>query len=233
MGSELETVVPEVLGLDKWTTFYEQSVRPLLKAKRVEVERLGPSELYPMRQFSTLPPGLIPQGQTRSLIEEARNRLASEISKNPHPWDSQRRGRLLATLFVSLASTNRLSPDDEEVRQKFYLTCLAKHRPLALEQASIWWAQGYDVQDGENRAFVPRPAELIRLADIAAERLEDQLDSIDEILAARPADDHPDNIVRIADPAWTVAQIEAWERSDERQRQQRRSMRGPGRGSFV
>ena len=111
-----------------------------------------------------------------------RDRLSRELSPNT---DEQRvrRAKVVATLFLVLQS-DRVTEDEAKVRMAFWLRILADRPAMAIETAADWWTGRKYLVDGENRAFAPRPAELLRLADEAIEQFQFKLAAIEQVLSA-------------------------------------------------
>lgn len=93
---------------------------------------------------------------------------------------------MLATLYASLGSEH-VSERAADLRAQFWLRLLRDRFPIEIERGAELWAVGHDERPGENRAMVPRPAELIRMADIARKAILADIDTIDAVLGAEVA----------------------------------------------
>jgi hypothetical protein len=114
-----------------------------------------------------------------------RDRLSKELSPAPNTEGEQqaRRATVLATLFAVLPS-DTVTDQQADIRVNFWLQLISDRAAIEIETAAVWWAGAKYVEEGENRSFAPRPAGLLRLADIAREKFMHELANIERVLKA-------------------------------------------------
>lgn len=121
---------------------------------------------------------------TSAQIREIENYLAacrSQITVGPD--DRQAKARALLMLFSVLAS--EALPDQlAEARQAAYLDALEPYPGWAVREAARRWRDGENHADGENRNFVPKPAELLRLVRLVLAPAEAEVQATSRLLSA-------------------------------------------------
>lgn len=90
------------------------------------------------------------------------------------PDEREKKVFSVAKLYATLASDN---PPESllDVRNLAYLEALDDYPAWAVEEGVRRWIKGEWLAEGENRNFVPKPAELIRLVKLAMRPVEDDL----------------------------------------------------------
>jgi hypothetical protein len=78
------------------------------------------------------------------------------------PAETEPKGKAILMLFAVLASET-VPPDIAKLRQLSYLEAVAKYPAWTVAKAAQMWRDGEHQAEGENRSFVPKPAELLRL----------------------------------------------------------------------
>jgi hypothetical protein len=86
-------------------------------------------------------------------------------------------------LFAVLAS-EAMPPNLAELRQLAYLEAVADFPAWAVQEAVRMWRDGLMLAEGENRNFVPKPAELMRLVRLVMEPAIRERDSTQRLLEA-------------------------------------------------
>jgi hypothetical protein len=91
--------------------------------------------------------------------------VASALTSSP----DEAPGKLTAIqkLYAVLAVEGGQSDDLMDVRNLVYLEALSEYPEWAVAKAVKWWIAGEHPGKDERREFVPKPAQLIRLAKLA------------------------------------------------------------------
>lgn len=93
------------------------------------------------------------------------------------------KGKSILRLFAVLASES-VPPDFADIRQMTYLETVAGVPAWAVEEGVRKWIAGENREEGENRNFVPKPAELMRLIRIALDPIDRELRAISKTVEA-------------------------------------------------
>jgi hypothetical protein len=112
---------------------------------------------------------MLPAGMTvapRQVEEIQRHARFLQTLTGTGPHENEAKGRAILMLFAVLAS-EPVPASIGELRQLAYLESVAKVPAWAVEQAARAWRDGAHWAEGENRNFVPKPAELMRLVNLA------------------------------------------------------------------
>lgn len=99
------------------------------------------------------------------------------------PAETEPKGKAILMLFAVLASET-VPPDIAKLRQLSYLDAVAKYPAWAVAKAAQMWRDGEYQAEGENRSFVPKPAELLRLVKHVLEPTEHDHASLLRTVAA-------------------------------------------------
>lgn len=119
-----------------------------------------------------------------------RDGLKQRLSTRPS--DNEAKGRALIRLYAVLAS-EAVPTDFADLRQMTYLETLSGSPVWAVERAVSMWLSGENQIEGENRNFVPKPAELMRLVRLSTLPVEKELFAISRTVEAAE--------IRIAEPS--------------------------------
>lgn len=137
----------------------------------------------------TLPEKITITPSQVSEIERRANYLQSVLTTGRD--EIAPKAKAITMLFAVLAS-EAVPPEYHEVRQAAYLEAVNGFPAWAVHQAAVWWRDGLHRSEGENRNFVPKPAELTRLCRKAVEGTERERDATEHLLiAARNRLDNP------------------------------------------
>jgi hypothetical protein len=117
-------------------------------------------------------------------LKEWKTELARSLS--PHDDDDELKVLTIAKMYAVLAS-DRVSEGVSDVRVKTWLELLDRRSAREVADAARLWMAGEWMVDTENRAFVPRPAEFLRLCDKARDHIIRELGTIERILTAEDA----------------------------------------------
>jgi len=178
------------LTLADLTRLSAQLVLPLMSALVSETRRIDRDGVDYRREVTALPKERIPDEVLRAQLEAYKGRLSREASPNlTNEAQEARRAVVVATLFATLQS-DKIDKDAQDLRMGFWLELIADRPAIELEIAAAWWTGCKHMDEDEtarNRSFAPRPAELLRLADLAREMIASQIKGIDRLLNAEAA----------------------------------------------
>lgn len=100
--------------------------------------------------------------------------------------ETEAKARSILKLFAVLASES-LPADFAKLRQATYLEAVAESPAWAVDRAVSLWIGGAQLADGENRNFVPKPPELMRLVRLLVEPVRDECAGLSRTIAAAEA----------------------------------------------
>jgi len=110
--------------------------------------------------------------------------LRSRLATGPD--ETEAKAKAILMLFSVLAS-EALPEGFADVRQAAYLETVSKLPAWAVVEAARKWRDGEYLAEGENRNFVPKPAEFMRLIRIAMQPAVYELGSTTRLLEAAKA----------------------------------------------
>jgi hypothetical protein len=110
--------------------------------------------------------------------------LRRQLSSGPE--ETEAKARSILKLFAVLASEN-LPADFAKLRQATYLEAVSESPAWAVDRAVSLWIGGAHLADGENRNFVPKPPELMRLVRLVVEPVRDECVGIERTVTAAEA----------------------------------------------
>lgn len=87
-------------------------------------------------------------------------------------------------MLFSVLASEALPEGFADLRQAAYLETVAKVPAWAVQEAARKWRDGEHPAEGENRNFVPKPAELMRLIRMAMQPTETELTGTARLLDA-------------------------------------------------
>lgn len=111
-------------------------------------------------------------------------------SVKPGATDARGRAQTVAMLFATLAN-DRLPENLAEARATAFLDAITDEPAWAVEAAARMWIRGEGLDTGENAAFVPKPAQLLRLCAKAKAKAWKQASDLQSLLGARLIEEAP------------------------------------------
>jgi hypothetical protein len=97
--------------------------------------------------------------------------------------DDKRKTAAVALLFAAVPS-DKSAGKQADLRAEAWQLALSRRAALEVELAVEMWLVGECVMEGENRRFAPAPQDVLRLADIARQRIEDVQELAERVLKA-------------------------------------------------
>ncbi len=180
MATELSTVTAMGMNRSQLETLSRDLLAPLREKLGSETRMDGEARY----QVWTLPKADLPDAAKRKMLTNYSDLLKSCLRLAD--TDAKRRAITVARLFSTLAS-DKVDNRTAALRQEGWAIALAKRPALEVEIAAEMWLQGDHKADGEDRLFMPKPAHLQRLADIARGIVQFDIDTIASILKAEAA----------------------------------------------
>lgn len=119
----------------------------------------------------------------RADIAAYEGEVAASLSERP--GDEELKAKSIARLYAVLAS-DRVPDEYLRVRMETWLDAIDKRPAWEIGEAAMMWIRGHHRAEDENRNFVPRPAQLLRLADIARNQRQRELSNLSRLARAIP-----------------------------------------------